>query len=294
MEKKKSRVKSKKANRKNSFKKYVYLLLCAIVLVLCAIFIFDKGRVPNKVLGEQWIRINKDNEFEVMEFKGNTFSYTYPKLSKSVDSYDLCKQYNYSKTNKLITLNCDKSYKGEKEITLKKVNNDLLIIKIGKEERMFFNYIEGAIEQKVKENNNWTDDEYYDYLKGDLAAFKVIDIKELKKLYKAKTASIVVFGNNKQEYNYVISLERIAKMKDEYNKLTLYYVDTTKLSEDDFKTINKIDVKFESTTNYSSKKTPTVFILKSKSVVDTFQVECSYTTCDYDKVLEQYGFKLKK
>ncbi len=146
-------------------------------------------------------------------------------------------------------------------------------------------YISSQPYYNSKEESDKNDAYYFVPEDYDISMFTSITADEFTKKFNNGDAMFVLSARGScgycQQFRYIA-----AESVEKYN-YTLYYLDSAKVTEEQYAAIQKLDKKFEET--YGS--TPNVYYVKGKKVVAVSEGAVDAET--YGKFLEQHGVKKK-
>lgn len=238
---------------------YVVLIITFTALGIVG-YINKPADLPNeKILNTKYYMYNTlTGEYEELEITSSEFNYKGTTLG--IDNN--CKKYDYTKNTGILKLECNKAFKLS-------LQNDILIININ--DNNYYFYIEQERSYKAEFERKFEKTISTYKLEGETKLKeKEISISDLKRIITQNKISYIYMKGKSCKDTCTLFNKEFLNFKNGEN---IYYLDTTKLKQEDINSLIKTYDNLPKDIKEYDKLNPQILIVGNKEIQDIVNIE---------------------
>ena len=251
---------------------FIVISSSIIVVLISIIYIFSLRNFDKKLLSNKWYHYDSKTGYsDILFFRDNDLYIYKASDDNKTDDYTYCKNYKYKKSNKKITLDCNKT------ITLKSIKDNKVLVTINGEEFYYFSSLSESRKYEFKEYFGKTIVEYKNSKKATLDVIK-INKTEINNLIKGNDYSKIIFAGSNCSAIECALLNDVVEKWISYSK-DVYYINSDELEEKDLTNLYKINSDFKTDINEYNDTYPTVYVVGKGKIIDKYKIICTGLNC---------------
>lgn len=251
---------------------FSYIIVTVISLIIFAIinfFVFGFNSLDKKIINKKWYHYDyTTGYYDILQINKDSISYN---SSTQENEYNNCHLYTFDKKKDIINLDC------KKQIKIYKSTKNTLEIKVEEYDKVFFDNIDDSINYEFK---NYYGKSIVDYKneKSQVMEYSKINEERLLSILKEKNNTKIVFmGNNCTSVDCILALDIMEKWI--IKSPNVYFFDSNDLNIELLSKMIKIIPDIPQNIDFYNGIYPRVLIVKSKEIINTYEVSCKGFNC---------------